>query len=71
MRHLTTAAKLVGAGLLIAIGVPLVLYAAVIALRAAPPQEKQWYETVALIPLIPGVFSLAGASWLIRNVRRG
>jgi cytochrome bd-type quinol oxidase subunit 1 len=49
------------------VGAALILYAALLTLRAGTPEQEQWYESVALIPFVPAVFLLSGAGWLIRD----
>jgi hypothetical protein len=51
------------------VGAALLLYAALIALRAGTPQETQWYEAVAFIPMVPGVLLTAAACWLFDDAR--
>jgi hypothetical protein len=70
MRRALTTAEFVGAALLIAVGVPLILYALLLGMRAGTPQERSWYETTALVPFIPAVITLSTAGWLIRDARR-
>jgi hypothetical protein len=67
--RLVIVAQYAFAVLLIALGVPLLLFGAVIALRAGTPSQESWYETVPLIPLVPAVLALGSASWLIRDAR--
>lgn len=66
-RKLLVAAQFCGAAILIVIGVPLVLFAALMAMRAGTRAQEAWYEATALIPFIPAVVALGSASWLIRD----
>jgi hypothetical protein len=51
------------------IGVPLILFGALLAMRAGTPQEVQWYEATAMIPFVPGVLACAAATGLFRDAR--
>jgi hypothetical protein len=58
------------AGVIGIAGAALLLYAALIALHPVRDQgETQWYEAVAMIPMVPGVLMLSGAGWLFRIAR--
>ncbi len=50
-------------------GAPLLLYGFLLSMRAGSPAREAWYETTALIPIIPGALALVAVSWLIRDAR--
>jgi hypothetical protein len=67
--RLAMLAEAAAAVLLFLVGVPLILFGALLAMRAGTPQEVQWYEATAMIPFVPGVLACAAATWLSRDAR--
>ena len=68
-RRLLAVLEFIAAAVLIAIGVPLGLYGLLLSMRAGSPQDKQWYEAQAMIPIVPAVLALSAAGWLIQHAR--
>jgi hypothetical protein len=68
-RRLLALLEFIAAAILIAVGVPLGLYGLLLSLRAGTREQEAWYETQAMVPIVPAVIALGTAGWLIQHAR--